>query len=111
MMPDGQSCPITCRDESELDSDIRLKRDIKFLKELNNGIKVYSFKYISSHSSDNTSYVGVMAQDLLKHTMHKDSVRLIDGKYYRVNYRSLGLKMITLEEWKKSSDNIFIIKT
>lgn len=107
MMPDGQSCTISCGHAA---SDIRLKQGITFLTELENGLKLYSFKYISSYTSDDTTYVGVMAQDLLNSASYKNSVRLMKNNYYGVNYHSLGLKMITLEQWKKSSNNIFIIK-
>jgi len=43
-------------------SDIRLKRDIEHLVTLENGIKVYAFKYLW----EDTIRVGVMAQDLLR---------------------------------------------
>jgi len=84
-------------------SDQRLKRDIVYLKTLKNGIKLYSFKY----SWSNEIYVGVMAQDLLLMSSYKDAVVLMEGNYYTVDYRALGLKMITLNEWRQSHENIY----
>ncbi len=103
VMP-GQSCFVNC---GALASDMRLKREVKFLKEMDNGLKLYSFKYISGHSlDDKTSFVGVMAQDLLKDSRYQDAVMRMGNDFYGVNYNALGLRMITLEQWNKSSDNI-----
>lgn len=46
-----------------------------FLTKLDNGLKLYSFKYINSFNSNATTYVGVMAQGLLKDPISKHSVR------------------------------------
>lgn len=83
-------------------SDRRLKKDVVYLTTLENGIKLYSFKYIWSDES----YVGVMAQDLLLAAPHRNAVTLTQG-YYVVDYKALGLKMITLKEWSQSPQNIF----
>lgn len=77
-------------------SDIRLKRDIHLLATLDNGMKIYSFKYFWS----NTAYVGVMAQDLLANPAWRDAVITSPNGFYAVNYGTLGLKMVTLEEWQ-----------
>ncbi len=76
-------------------SDIRLKRDIEHLAALENGIKLYSFRYLW----EDTIRVGVMAQDLLHDPVRKQAVELMPNGYYGVNYTMLGLKMITLKEW------------
>jgi hypothetical protein len=83
-------------------SDRRLKKDVVYLTTLEKGIKLYSFKYIGIHES----YVGVMAQDLLLSSPHRNAVTLARG-YYVVDYKALGLKMITLKEWVQSPENIF----
>lgn len=101
----GGSCSINCVGMYEEVSDIRLKRNIKFLTELENGIKLYSFKYNWSE----VTYVGVMAQDMLKDVVYKNSVVLKKNNYYAVNYKALGLKMITLDQWLKSPKNILNI--
>ena len=84
-------------------SDIRLKRDIVELVALENGIKLYSFRYLW----EDTVYVGVMAQDLLEHESYKDAVVIQQSGFYAVHYERLGLQMITLEEWHLSQGNIY----
>jgi hypothetical protein len=84
-------------------SDRRLKREIGYLTTLENGINLYSFKYLWS----NEIYIGVMAQDLLLNSAHRKAVVRARGNYYAVDYQSLGLKMITLDEWHQSHENIF----
>lgn len=102
-IPPSNGCSLQCT--QLVVSDIRLKRNIKFLTELENGIKLYSFKYNWSEET----YVGVMAQDLLKDAVYKDSVALMNDNYYGVNYKALGLKMITLDQWLKTPKNILNI--
>ena len=96
----SDSCEIDCNPPP---SDKRLKHDINYLGKLENGIKLYSFKYLWSDDV----FVGVMAQDLLQDVNYQAAVVLMDNNYYAVNYKSLGLKMITLDQWLDSSDNIF----
>jgi hypothetical protein len=85
-------------------SDVRLKTDVTLLEELDNGIKLYSFNY---KWSDET-FVGVMAQDLLASPNYRGAVKVMENKFYAVDYTSLGLKMVTLDQWKKSKDSIYI---
>ncbi len=84
-------------------SDIRLKRDIANLVTLENGIKLYSFRYLW----DDTVYVGVMAQDLLAHESYRDAVTMTQAGFYVVHYEMLGLRMITLNEWNLNQDSIY----
>ncbi len=84
-------------------SDMRLKRDIVELVTLENGIKLYSFRYLW----EDTVYVGVMAQDLLEHESYRDAVVMQQSGFYAVHYKMLGLKMITLEEWHFSQLSIY----
>jgi len=79
-------------------SDMRLKRDIQYLATLENGIKVYSFKYLW----ETRVWVGVMAQDLLKDPAYAYAVVRGANGFYAVDYGALGLKMTTLVEWQKS---------
>ena len=78
-------------------SDRRLKRSIRLLARLHNGLKIYAFKYLWS----DVVYVGVMAQDLLKNPIWKDAVITKANGFYAVYYAMLGLKMATLAAWKK----------
>ncbi len=78
-------------------SDARLKRDIHRLATLDNGLKIYSFKYLWSDET----YVGVMAQDLLAQARVADAVQMTPGGYYKVDYGKLGLRMTTLADWQR----------
>lgn len=78
-------------------SDRRLKRDIRPIATLQNGLQLYSYRYIW----DDVFYVGVMAQDLLKQADFKDAVRMTSDGVYVVNYEKLGLKgTTTLKAWQ-----------
>jgi hypothetical protein len=100
VVPAGGQCYIS---DALASSDRRLKKDIVYLATLDTGIKVYSFKYLRGEDT----HVGVMAQDLLQSPEYKDAVVLGADGYYRVNYRALGLRMISLTEWNQSSKSIF----
>jgi hypothetical protein len=95
---------MTCTAEMDIVSDYRLKEDVTLLQELDNGIKLYSFNY---KWSDET-FVGVMAQDLLIDPNHLHAVKVRDDQFYVVNYTSLGLRMVTLDQWKKSRDSVYL---
>ncbi len=73
-------------------SDIRLKRDIALLSRLDNGLGLYCYRYLWS----DLVYVGVMAQEVEK-VMPEAVARGADG-YLRVDYRRLGLRLMTLPE-------------
>ena len=81
-----------------LPSDRRLKRDITLLATLANGMKIYSFRY---HWSD-TVYVGLMAQDLLLNPAWRSAVVRQANGFYAVSYGALGLRMTTLDDWKRN---------
>lgn len=76
-------------------SDRRLKRQIKLLAILDNGIKIYSFKYLWS----DVTFVGVMAQDLIENAGWKNALVTMSNGFYAVNYSMLGLQMTTQEQW------------
>lgn len=80
-------------------SDIRVKRDIVQLARLEDGIGVYRYKYIWS----DTLYVGVMAQEVAEIVPHAVT-RGADG-YLRVDYRQLGLRFQTWDEWQLGSNS------
>ena len=86
-------------------SDARLKMNITPLAVLPSGIALYSFQYRRGAS---TTYVGVMAQDLLKsgNLEFRDAVVVGADGYYAVNYDALGLRMLTLGEWQAASVQI-----
>ena len=76
-----------------LESDIRLKRDITQVGELDNGIGLYRYRYLWS----DTIYVGVMAQEVAE-VMPKAVQHGADG-YMRVDYARLGLRVQTWDQW------------
>ncbi len=76
-------------------SDVRLKRNIAHVATLENGIRLYAFRYLWEESA----YVGVMAQDLLADVRARDAVVLRPSGYYTVDYAALGLRMATAGEW------------
>jgi Chaperone of endosialidase len=74
-------------------SDVRLKRDIAEVGQLPSGIRVYRFKYLWSEQV----FVGVLAQEVVQ-VAPEAVIRGGDG-YFRVNYRRLGTRLLTWEEW------------
>ncbi len=79
-----------------LASDIRLKRDIVQVGHLANGLRLYRYRYVWSP----TLYVGVMAQEV--RGVDPAAVTQGDDGYLRVNYRRLGLRLQTWDEWLAS---------
>lgn len=109
LLPDGQYLLVRCFSIIAEASDERLKQNIKVVKELDSGIRLYSFNYKQGFGLDSqTPFVGVMAQDLLKDSKYKHAVTFKENGFYAVNYASLGLRMITQDEWQISNENVFI---
>ncbi|MGB6447353.1 MAG: tail fiber domain-containing protein, partial [Xanthobacteraceae bacterium] len=81
-------------------SDIRLKHGIVYLGRLDDGLGFYRFSYNGS----DTSYVGVMAQDV-QSVMPQAVFAGRDG-YLRVNYQKLGLTFETYNAWIRSGAQI-----
>lgn len=65
-------------------SDRRLKKDIKLVGRLKNGIPTYEFKYLW----DTVPHVGVLAQDVIK--ILPKAVKTHPSGYLMVNYSMLG---------------------
>ncbi len=74
-------------------SDIRFKRDVLLLARLDNGIGIYSYRYLWS----DVVYVGVMAQEVLD--IVPDAVIAGADGFYCVNYARLGRRLMTWDEW------------
>ena len=66
-------------------SDVRLKRDVKLLQTLANGIKLYRYQY----RWGDTVYVGVMAHEVA--SIVPEAVSTDSDGYYRVDYQRLGI--------------------
>jgi outer membrane immunogenic protein len=79
-------------------SDIRLKRDVTLVGRLDDGLGLYRYRYLWS----DTVYVGVMAQEVA--LIRPDAVvRDALDDYLRVDYRRLGLRLMTLPDWDARS--------
>jgi len=77
-------------------SDMRLKRDIALIGRRDDGLGLYRYRYLSN----DTVYVGVMAQEVA--LLHPEAiVRNALDDYLRVDYGRLGLRLLTLAEWKR----------
>lgn len=77
-------------------SDIRLKFDIAEIGRLDNGIKIYKFRYIWTDQI----FVGVIAQQVA--AIVPEAVTMQPNGYLWVNYDRLGLKMQTWQQWQAS---------
>lgn len=77
-------------------SDIRLKHDIALLGQTDNGLGLYRYRYNWSEQL----YVGVMAQEVEK-VVPAAVTQGPDG-FKRVNYESIGLKLLTWDDWLAS---------
>jgi len=89
----GNSTNAAYSESATFFSDIRLKRDIMLLGRLDDGLSLYSYRYLWS----DTVYVGVMAQEVAEKT--PGAVVMGDDGYLRVDYQKLGLRLRTLDEW------------
>ncbi len=72
-------------------SDARLKTDITQIGTAENGLPVYSYRYLGHDAL----FSGVMAQDVLTHT--PEAVITMPGGFYVVNYDMLGMRMERLD--------------
>jgi len=78
-------------------SDIRLKTDVVRVGQLDNGLPLYRFRYLWSSEI----YVGVLAQEVLPVVPY--AVIVGEDGFMRVNYDMLGARLMTWEEWQKTS--------
>jgi outer membrane immunogenic protein len=87
----GNNTAATYASSQFTPSDMRLKRDIGLLARRDDGLGLYSFKYVWS----DTVYVGVMAQEVA--LLYPDAVQRDDlTGYMAVNYTRLGLQPMIL---------------
>jgi hypothetical protein len=94
----GNSTDGSYSDSTIITSDIRLKRDIALVGRRDDGLGLYSYRYLWS----DTVYVGVMAQEVT--LVHPDAIVRGDlDDYLRVDYGRLGSRLMTLSEWDAKS--------
>jgi len=85
---------VACYDQTAGISDRRLKTDIVALGTDGAGNKIYSWKY---KFDPVTTWVGVMAQDLVE--THPEALVVDSNGFYAVRYNLIGAQMMTLEQW------------
>ena len=93
---DKLGAKIGVEDGGGASSDVRLKWDIEPLATRWDGLPIYAFKYLWDYEV----HVGVMAQDLLRNELWRPAVFTKANGYFAVDYRRLGLRMTTLDEWR-----------
>jgi polysaccharide biosynthesis/export protein len=81
-------------------SDVLAKRDITPVAELENGLRLYRYRYAWS----DLFYVGVLAQEVLA-VAPSAVLRGADG-YLRVDYARLGIRMQPWEDWIASHSKL-----
>ncbi|MEZ5924350.1 MAG: tail fiber domain-containing protein [Hyphomicrobiaceae bacterium] len=104
---DNSTCTLDIEFFAPAASDRRLKRDIELLATLDDGTKLYSFRYIESFDSSGQTYVGVMAQDI--RPARPDAIVTMANGYYAVRYNSLGLRMTSFEAWQREGLGAVVI--
>ena len=84
-------------------SDLRLKHEIAYLGQLDNGLGFYRFSY-NDHAR---AYVGVMAQEV--QSIAPQAVRRGRDGFLRVRYDHLGLQFQTYARWVKSGAKLPVV--
>jgi hypothetical protein len=74
-----------------VESDVRLKEDIRQTGTTMHGLPLYAFSY----RGQTGTYEGVMAQDVL--AVRPDAVVVGDDGFYRVDYAKLGVAFRRLQ--------------
>jgi hypothetical protein len=75
-------------------SDARLKRNIELIDTRNDGLKIYTFKYVWS----DVTWVGVMAQDLLEQPQFAHAVQMDADGFYSVDYSKINFEMTMADQ-------------
>lgn len=81
-------------------SDIRLKTDVRFVEQLENGINLYAFRY----TGDVRVFVGVNAAEIQADPRHTHAVLDLGNDFLGVDYQALGLEMVNEGEMRAASD-------
>lgn len=92
--------PIVTTPTTPIVSDQRLKRDVRLVRTLENGVRLYAFRYIG----DERIFVGVMAQELLGDAQFSSAVHMVESGFYAVDYAALGVDLLGAEQMKGAGD-------
>ena len=94
----GSSSSSSSSSSGGVVSDRRLKTDIKRIATSPSGLPIYSFRYVSG----GPTYVGVIAQDVLK--VRPAAVRVGPSGYMTVDYDMIDVKLMTLDAYNATHD-------
>jgi hypothetical protein len=81
-------------------SDPSLKTDVQYLQTLDNGIRIYAFRY----KGQEEGFVGVMADDLLKDPRYAHSVSRGPNGVLVVDYHSLPVQLFNYQAMVAASE-------
>ena len=85
-------------------SDLRLKTDIELVDVLENGLRLYAYRYLG----DDRQFVGVLAQDLLADARFSHAV-VERGNYLAVDYAALGLIVVGSDEMVEAGERALLL--
>ena len=77
-------------------SDVRLKHNIELIDTRDDGLKIYTFKYVWS----DVTWIGVMAQDLLQQPQFAHAVCMEANGFYSVDYSKINFEMTTADQYR-----------
>ena len=80
------------------ESDIRLKADVRFVEQLENGINLYAFRY----TGDERMFVGVNAAEIHADPRHRHAAVELEGNFLGVDYQALGLEVVNEAEMREA---------
>lgn len=83
-------------------SDPRLKTDVTFVRQLENGLNLYAFRYIGQEEA----FVGVMADEVLRDARYADAVSTGPGGYLVVDYGRLPVQTTNMEAMQRASAKV-----
>lgn len=81
----------------------KIKRNIKKIDTLENGLNIYRFQY----KSEPTTYVGFLAHDIAEHQKYKHLVIKMSKETYTIHYEKLGFQLITWQTWQQAGIKAF----
>jgi len=80
-------------------SDVRLKRNVRYVETLENGLRLYAFRY----DGDSRVFVGVLAQDLLADPRFSGAAHQDPSGYWIVDFNALGLELVAADQMQAAA--------
>ena len=81
-------------------SDLRLKEDVRYLTTLDNGLRIYAFRY----RGDQRYFTGVLAQDVAANPKFAHAVNQGAHGFLMVDYAKLGLEIHNADAMRTASE-------